>query len=452
MTLSKTTMKLYVPEGSFLVCDKGMTSRELIVTHQSTVFIKDHIKLAGTELDKMQDNHNCAKMVIAGAIIGVAIAAVVCAAVVLTGGTLAIGLGSALAIGAASGAGAGFLAGFIPCICACLTDDYWIKTHPTVCYQGLKPLLEDSELPCWMGGTVRIVYSKEMADALDNAKRLETFLTVAAITFAAFTLGKGLSSFSTMLSSLRHIAMEYGKKALIQHGINTGVRFGASWGAGYLYDEGKKGIDINGYTLQEHIDGTATGTKNEAFNQVMTGLGKVTKYPNLISGSSNAAGGISVYSVSETTTTSIMTSPNIIVTPDGTALPPNTPSLSQNTTTNYDTRSQNASTIFSRSTHRDAPQSHTTTSTRADGSRVITNTTTTVEHGSSYTSPIHTTPKSTFADIGKNEGKSLLNSLVKDITLLTANYVTSWMKKGIEEAKAAEEKARQGVKVHETTV
>lgn len=48
-------------------------------------------------------------------------------------------------------------------------------------------------LPCRMSGTVKIFDSKEMADTINNIKKLETFLIVAAI-----TLGKGLSSLSTI--------------------------------------------------------------------------------------------------------------------------------------------------------------------------------------------------------------------------------------------------------------
>lgn len=179
--------QLYVPDGVFLVCTDGMSKQALTVTSQTTIKIAGG-RLAATRNDRMCDNHNCAKMVIAGAIIGAIVAGIIAAATVATGGLAGAAIVGAIAAGGAVvGAGVGLLAGLIPCICALLTHD-WLIYHPEALLEKQEALLENSTIPCRFGGSVMIFYSQEAADAAVNLKRWDTVCNVGIIAITAFAM------------------------------------------------------------------------------------------------------------------------------------------------------------------------------------------------------------------------------------------------------------------------
>lgn len=133
--------QLLVPEGVYLVCTDGMTTNQLQVTSQSSVLMYGGHPVA-TRHDRMTANFNCAKMVLAGAIIGAIIGAIAVAAIVLSGGTALV---AAATVGYA---GTGLLAGMIPCICAMLTSD-WTPFHPMIIINKVHmPILETSKMTC----------------------------------------------------------------------------------------------------------------------------------------------------------------------------------------------------------------------------------------------------------------------------------------------------------------
>lgn len=167
--IRKMGMKRYVPDKVMLVCSSGIKTAKLKVASQTTVTMASG-RLVGTLPDKMDCNMMCAMLIVGGAIAGAIFAAAIVAAVALSGGTILIA-GSALlgaaavgAGGAVVGAGIGAaLAAFIPCLCAMLTGP-WIPVHPRMIVCGQPALIEDSKLTCFLGGTVSIFYSPEMAE------------------------------------------------------------------------------------------------------------------------------------------------------------------------------------------------------------------------------------------------------------------------------------------------
>lgn len=172
----------YVPDKVYLVCTNGTTKSQINVTSQSTVKIAG-LRLAATIEDRFTGNFFCAKMIVAGAIIGAIAAAVFVAAVVLSGGT--IGVGAAMAIGAAGAAGGaatGAIAAMMPSICSMLTSpNDWAVVHPRVKIEGKKALIEDSKIPCTLGGNVIILYSLEAAEDFTDLKVMQTVADVGGI-------------------------------------------------------------------------------------------------------------------------------------------------------------------------------------------------------------------------------------------------------------------------------
>jgi hypothetical protein len=156
--------QLYVPDKSWLVCSDGMSMQQLKVTSQTTIKIAGG-KLAATIKDRTGCNFVCGKMLVAGAILGAAIAALF----VSTGGLVffaaaAVIAGSAVG-GAVSGAAAGTLLGMIPCFCALFTMPYsWIGCHPNVLFEKKQALLENATLICLLGGKIEIHIFKEFAN------------------------------------------------------------------------------------------------------------------------------------------------------------------------------------------------------------------------------------------------------------------------------------------------
>ncbi len=152
--------QLYIPDESWLICSDGMTTKQLKVTSQSSVKIAGG-KLAATIKDRTGSNFVCGKMLIAGAILGAAIASIV----VITGGLGFIAAVSVTVGGIIAGGAIGTLISIIPCFCALFTMPYnWIGCHPNVFFERKPALLENATLACLLGGKVEIHIFKEFAN------------------------------------------------------------------------------------------------------------------------------------------------------------------------------------------------------------------------------------------------------------------------------------------------
>ncbi|WP_158825815.1 PAAR-like protein [Mucilaginibacter lacusdianchii] len=326
--------KLYVPDKAYLVCSEGMKTQQIKVSSQSTIKIANG-RLAATIKDRTGANFVCAKMVLAGAIIGVAIAAVVAAAIVLSGGTLAIGLGAMLAAGALGGAAAGLRTALIPCACALLTmGKDWAPVHPKVTFEDKKALIETSVVPCRFGGIVKILYSKEAAEALAAANRSKAIAGVAAVTTVAFLGGTMVAALGSAALALQSTYLTFGLGASIVHFGGMATAGGMSFGANYVYDE------VKNYThASEYIDGSVYTESDERHNQlddvVEIATDKRTGAVGDALGSSEDIGKHQTAPlITNTTTTQSVTTNNVFVAgSNGTVVPPGTVVATQSTVT-----------------------------------------------------------------------------------------------------------------------
>lgn len=172
--------QLYVPDKSWLICSDGMSMQQLKVTSQTTIKIADG-RLAATIKDRTGGNFVCGKMLVAGAIVGAAIAALM----VSTGGlgfiaSAMVIAGSAIG-GAAVGAVVGTLLSMIPCLCALfMMPNDWIGCHQNVFFEKKQALLENATLMCMLGGKIEIHIFQEFANARLSEIR-ENILMEAAI-------------------------------------------------------------------------------------------------------------------------------------------------------------------------------------------------------------------------------------------------------------------------------
>ena len=245
--------QLLVPEGVYLVCTDGMTTNQLQVTSQSSVLMYGGHPVA-TMHDRMTANFNCAKMVLAGAIIGAIIGAIAAAAIVLSGGTALVAAATAAAA-TVGYAGTGLLAGMIPCICAMLTSD-WTPFHPMIIINKVHmPILETSKMTCCLGGTVEICYSKEKAEALQDYKRWSTGLSVAALAAASAAVGSAIGGLLSSVGSLAATFTEFGVQALGKQLLGMVSGFLFNFGANELYGYGKKNIQIGNNSIDNYIEG-----------------------------------------------------------------------------------------------------------------------------------------------------------------------------------------------------
>ncbi|WP_307766792.1 PAAR-like protein [uncultured Prevotella sp.] len=176
--------KLYVPEGVWLVCSEGTSTQQLAVVSQSTVKI-DGAHLMATTEDRVKTDFGCKKGAFLAACM-MALAAMAVAVVIVGTG----GLGACAIIGAAGAAGAiggGILGRLMPCGCATCMG-VWQNHSLSVKAGGYHALLEDSFSLCSKGGTIKIMFSKEAAEAyaaLVAAKSNVEIANVAVIAFIA---------------------------------------------------------------------------------------------------------------------------------------------------------------------------------------------------------------------------------------------------------------------------
>lgn len=133
--------QLYIAQETPLMCTSGRRLIGIGVSSQSSVYLKNGSKLMATEDDRFKDNFICPQMMIAGAVAGVGIAA-------------AFG-GGLFVLAAAAWAGSALIDDCLN-ICSFLTKGSdWTNTHPKVRVEGKKPLLQNSTLNCFLGGTVK---------------------------------------------------------------------------------------------------------------------------------------------------------------------------------------------------------------------------------------------------------------------------------------------------------
>ncbi|KRT15645.1 hypothetical protein ASU31_13350 [Pedobacter ginsenosidimutans] len=250
--------KIYVPDQTYLVCSDGMSKQQLKVGSQSTIKIAGG-RLAGTIDDRMGGNFNCAKMVVAGAIIGAIVAGLIAAATVATGGVAgALIIGAIAAGGAAGGAALGLGAGFMPCICALLTSGSdWAPVHPKVLIEKKKALIESSKVGCFFGGQVMIFYSEKAADEAIDLKRKKTLTDVGLVMASAFVAGGAFQGIAGAFSTGSTVLATFGKVALAEYVGLTLLGGAGAYGADFVLSKGKE--EAYQYAgVKEQIDGYET--------------------------------------------------------------------------------------------------------------------------------------------------------------------------------------------------
>ena len=339
--------QLLVPEGVYLVCTEGMTTNQLQVTSQSSVLMYGGHPVA-TRTDRMTANFNCAKMVLAGAIVGAIIGAIAAAAIVLSGGTALV---AAATVGYA---GTGLLAGMIPCICAMLTSD-WTPFHPMIIINKVHmPILETSKMTCCLGGTVEICYSKEKAEALQDYKRWSTGLSVAALAAASSAVGSAIGGLLSSVGSLAATFTEFGVQALGKQLLGMVSGFLFNFGASELYGYGKKNIQIGNNSIHNYIEGeTYDKTVSESdFNKyskiAQNPLGETAANISDASTSANAQTGVySNVGLVDFTNYRVV----FVVSPDGTNTPTPTVEIHNTTVLRNTVGNGNVSRTQRRTTH-----------------------------------------------------------------------------------------------------
>jgi hypothetical protein len=261
----------YVPNEVFLVCTDGMKKSQLKVSSQSSVVIANG-KLAATINDRFQGNFFCAKMVIAGAIIGAIAAALFVAATILTGGAVAVGTAALIGAGAAAGGAAvGASVALMPSICSMLTSGSdWVPVHPKVRFEKQPALIEQSKIPCMLGGNVMIFYTEAAAEEFTDLKTATTLTQVGGIILGSALLSGGvatiLSAGSVFLGNLKLINGAFGTKAALVFAGEGAAWFGFGLGASVATDELKEWgfMEIQEHTSFRMHDYSENKTVEEA--------------------------------------------------------------------------------------------------------------------------------------------------------------------------------------------
>lgn len=233
--------KLYVPEGVWLVCSECTSTQQLAVVSQSKVKI-DAGHLMATVEDKVKADFGCKKEALFTAIVMALCAAAVAVAVVGTGGLAACAIiGAAGAAGAVSG---GIIGRLMPCGCASCMGS-WQNHSLTVKVGGYHALLEDSISVCSKGGTIKIMFSKEAAEAYAELVAMTSNVEIANVAVVAFALPFVLRSAGTAIIGFKSgfsAALAVSGKAAAIYTIEAGVTGGAAWLSGEGVKRGKDGI------------------------------------------------------------------------------------------------------------------------------------------------------------------------------------------------------------------
>lgn len=233
--------KLYIPENVWLVCSEGTSTQQMLVTSQSTVKI-DGGHLMATTADRVKNDFGCKKEALTDAIAVAICAMAVTALVVGTGG-----LGACAIIGLAGAAGAvggGILGRVMPCGCArCMGP--WQNHSPSVIVSGYNALLDDSFSICSKGGTIKIMFSKEAAEAYAALVAMKSNTEIANVAAIAFALPFVLKGAGTAIIGFKGgftAALAVSSKAAFLYTLEASMIGGASYGIGILVKEGKENI------------------------------------------------------------------------------------------------------------------------------------------------------------------------------------------------------------------
>ena len=164
------------------------------------------------------------------------------------------------AAGAAGGAATGALAAMVPSICSMLTSpNDWAVVHPRVKIEGKKALIEDSKIPCTLGGNVLILYSLEAAEDFTDLKALQTVADVGGIilgsALVSVSIGTVMTGSAAFFGSVKMINSTFGAAAawkfagegaawlIVGYGASKGVDAAKKWAYEQLgigdYAEGK---------------------------------------------------------------------------------------------------------------------------------------------------------------------------------------------------------------------
>ncbi|AZA79545.1 DUF4280 domain-containing protein [Chryseobacterium sp. G0186] len=200
--------KLYVPDGAWLVCSKGMKKQQIKVTSQSTVTIAGGY-LKATVDDRPGGNFICGKMMLFGAVAGLVVGAAFVVGTVATGGALAIGAGATIAAAAAGGAALGGIAALVPSICGMLLKD-WTPYDKDVLTVGKNPLLESSQIPCRFGGNVIILYSEKAADEMTDVIIGDTAIGVLGTIAFGYIMGPAMKALGTAAGTAHVLYKTFG--------------------------------------------------------------------------------------------------------------------------------------------------------------------------------------------------------------------------------------------------
>ncbi|MCJ8498302.1 DUF4280 domain-containing protein [Chryseobacterium salipaludis] len=232
--------KLYVPDGAWLVCSKGMKKQQIKVTSQSKITIAGGY-LKATIDDRPGGNFICGKMMLIGAVVGAALAAVFIVGTIATGGALAVGAGALMAAGAAGGAAAGGLISLIPSICA-MGLDKWTPYDSNVLTSGIHPLLENSTIPCILGGNVIILYSEKAADEMTDVIIGDTAIGVIGTIAFSYLMGPAIQAIGGIGASVVSISKSFGffSAAMGNHGLGILGTGGLIYGANEVLSGIKK--------------------------------------------------------------------------------------------------------------------------------------------------------------------------------------------------------------------
>lgn len=204
--------KLYVPDEAWLVCSKGMKKQQIKVTSQSSVTIAGGY-LKATIDDRPGGNFMCGKMMLLGATAGIIFGAVFVIGTVATGGALAIGAGATIAAAAAGGAALGGFASIVPSVCGMLLKN-WTPYDKDVLTVGKHPLLENSTIPCRLGGNVMILYSEKAATEMIDVVRGNTAIGVLGTIAFGYILGPAMVAIGSTGVTASVLYKTYGASAM----------------------------------------------------------------------------------------------------------------------------------------------------------------------------------------------------------------------------------------------
>lgn len=397
---------VYVPDETWLVCTSGMNKKQIRVTSQSTV--KNQNKYLATIDDRTGGNFVCSKMVIAGALIGAAVGALI----FFTGGAAAVALGSAMAMGAAAGAATGLAAAISLPICAMTTLMYdWMPVHQNVEFENKKALIGSSQLDCLFGGKIIICYSSEYADSIINKNRVNTLrdtVVIIGLSYFGGSLAQGVWQGSTALWN------SFKAKDYLSIVLGATV-VGGNYGAGKFYDYLKTrqipftDTNINNLINPDNQESTGSLVYNDITTPEAGLPGSVSEIDNV-----NAQVGYN----SNTQTTSVSQNRTTIITPNGEVILPGT-RIQQSSSSqgiSYSTTRPNAPTA--------STGVHVSSSSSSSS----------IYHSPAITEASHTSSSTNLniqtnlpKQLASSVGKGLLENVIKDIgDFVTLNLIANY--------------------------